>query len=461
MPSLLRERFATGADPFTESFVASVVDDARLVRFDIEGSIAHAAMLEKCHLLTRREGARLRAALARILADWEAGRFVLDPADEDVHMNVEQRLGRSVSHKLAAKLHTARSRNDQVALDLRLWVRAEGALLQASVRALLRALTTRAAREAGTLLPGVTHLQHAQVVSLGHVLLAHHDRIARDQARLRDALGRAEVSPLGAGALAGTSLPIAPRLTARALGFPATFTNSIDAVSDRDFAVEFVSACALLATHLSSLAEDFILWSTPEFGFIELPDALTTSSSMLPQKKNPDTVELVRAKAAVVTGALVTLLGTLKGLPIGYNRDLQETKPPLFAAADAVRGAVAAMTAAVAGMRVDRARMAAAAADPALVAIDLVEHLVTNGVPFRRAHGIVARVVRDCAAASRPLLSLNAAEWRRYSPALTPAVAARLTPAASAGKRRSPGGTAPSLVAARARSLMKHARRSA
>lgn len=455
MANLLRERFAGDADPFTEAFVASVDADRRLVPFDIEGSVAHATMLERQGIIPRREGARLRAGLARILAEWKAGRFVLDPADEDVHMNIEQRLGRIVGRRLASKLHTARSRNDQVALDLRLWLKSEGQALLSELRGLARALAVRATREAETILPGVTHLQHAQVVSLGHVLLAHHDRVARDAARFTDALDRADVSPLGAGALAGTTLPIDPRVAARALGFRRTFDNSIDAVSDRDFAVEFVSAAALLTAHLSCMAEDFILWSTPEFGFIELPDALTTSSSMLPQKKNPDTIELVRAKAPVVAGHLVALLGTLKGLPIGYNRDLQETKPPLFAATDATRGAIAAMTAAVSGMRVDRSRMAAAAADPGLVAIDLVEHLVKSGVAFRKAHGIVARLVRDCASQGRSFLSLDAAQWRRYSPALSPAMAARLTPMAAARRRRSAGGTSPSLVAARGRRLSR------
>lgn len=455
MASLLRERFLAKADPFTESFVASVEADRRLVPFDIEGSIAHATMLEKQGILTRREGARLRAGLARIRRDWEAGRFVLGEADEDVHMNVEQRLRRIVGQRLAAKLHTARSRNDQVAADLRLWLKAEGGGLARGLRSLRQALVRRAHREARTAMPGVTHLQHAQVVTLGHVFLAYHDRIARDGLRIADALRRADVSPLGAGALAGTSLPIDPRATARALGFAHAFENSIDAVSDRDFAVELVAACALLATHLSSMAEDLILWSTPEFGFIELPDALTSSSSMLPQKKNPDTIELVRAKAAGVTGHLVSLLGTLKGLPIGYNRDLQETKPPLFAAVEATGVSIAAMTAAIAGLTVHRERMAAAAADPGLVAIDLVEHLVSKGVAFREAHGIVARLVRDCAASGRSLLALDAAVLRRYSPFLDPLLVARLTPEGSARRRRSPGGTSPSLVAARARRLSR------
>lgn len=459
MSSLLRHRFGSVSDPFTTSFVASVDADRPLVPFDIAGSIAHAAMLEKRKILTRREGARLRSGLVRILREWEAGRFVLSEADEDVHMNVEQRLRRLVGRRLAAKLHTARSRNDQIAVDLRLWLRARAKTLGQRLGALRSALIKRAQAEAATVLPGITHLQHAQVVTFGHVLLAYHDRIARDAGRVRDAARRADVSPLGAGALAGTSLSIDPKDTARRLGFRAAFENSIDAVSDRDFAVEFVSACALLAAHLSSMAEDFILWSTPEFGFIELPDALTTSSSMLPQKKNPDTIELVRAKAAVVTGHLVSLLGILKAQPLGYNRDLQETKPPLFAAAAATEGAVQATTAAVTGMRIDRSRMAAAAADPGLVAIDLVEHLVSKGVPFRDAHGVVARLVRDCAAEGRSLLSLDDKVLRRYSPALSAAVAARLTPLASAKRRRSPGGTSPSLVAARARRLASSAAR--
>jgi argininosuccinate lyase len=336
-----------------------------------------------------------------------------------------------------------------------LWLRDAGARLTRAVADLRQSLARRAREHAATILPGVTHLQHAQAVSLGHVLLCYCDRLERDAGRLRDALERADVSPLGAGALAGTSLRIAPQRTARALGFPATFANSIDAVSDRDFAVEYVSACAILVTHLSQMAEDLILWSCPEFGFIELPDALTTSSSMLPQKKNPDLVELVRGKAGAVFGHLMSLLATLKALPIGYNRDLQETKPPLFAAAETALECVVAMERAVAGFVANTSRMLEAARDPGLLAIDLAESLVEKGVAFREAHGIVARLIRDCSeqGVSPAALSLN--RLRGYSPAFDAEALRRLTPAASAARRLSPGGTAPILVARRARRLSR------
>ncbi len=310
MAQILRERFSKPADEFAAKFTASVDADANLVPFDIRGSIAHAKMLRKKGLLSAGELRKIVRGLEGILKDWDAGRFRLDVRLEDVHMNVETRLTGRVG-RAGAKLHTARSRNDQVALDLKLWVRQAGREILAGIAALQAALLKRAAGHAETVLPGVTHLQHAQPIVLAHALLAYHDRLARDAGRFGDALRRADVSPLGACALAGTSLPNDPAFTARELGFARAFTNSIDAVSDRDFAAEFVSACALLLVHLSQAAEDLVLWSAPEFGFIELPDELCTSSSLMPQKKNPDMIEMVRGKAAGVAGNLVALLGTL------------------------------------------------------------------------------------------------------------------------------------------------------
>jgi argininosuccinate lyase len=453
---LLRERFSRPADEFAGRFVASIDADAHLVEQDVLGSQAHARMLASRGILTAAEAETLVRGLDRVLEDWKAGRFTLDVAHEDVHMNVEQRLTSVVGPAVGAKLHTARSRNDQVALDLRLWTREACREIASALAALRLALAARAAEHARTLFPGITHLQHAQPVVFGHVLLCYHDRLARDQGRFEDALKRVDVSPLGACAMAGTSLDTDPAFTAAALGFSGgAFTNSIDAVSDRDFAVEFVSACALLAAHLSQIAEDMILWSTPEFGFIELPDELCTSSSIMPQKKNPDMIELVRGKAGAVTGHLVGLLMTLKGLPLGYNRDLQETKPPVFASGETARLAVRAVRLAVDGMKVLPDRMLQMASDPQMLATDLAEHLAARGVPFREAHGVVARLMRTCAERNVSPAQIPLEELRTYSPVFGPEAYALLTPRASVEHRRSPGGTSPEGVAARAERLLK------
>ena len=455
MSELIRERFDKPADEFAAKFVASIEADANLVEQDVRGSRAHADMLVRQGVLTAEEGAALARGLEQVLEEWRTGKLRLTVANEDVHMNVEKRLIEIVGHAVGAKLHTARSRNDQVALDLRLWMRDAGEAVVAEIRRLRKALAVRAAEHAATIFPGVTHLQHAQPVSFGHVLLCYHDRLERDAGRFRDAQKRADVSPLGACAMAGTSMPTAPALTAQALGFSRPFTNSIDAVSDRDAAVEFTSACAILLAHLSQMAEDLILWSTPEFGFVELPDELCTSSSIMPQKKNPDMIELVRGKAGAVVGHLVNLLTTLKGLPIGYNRDLQETKPPVFAAADTARLSLTAMTKAVEGMAVRKDRMLAQAADPQMIATDIAEYLAKKGVPFREAHGIVARLMKHCAAKNASPAALPLSELKTYSPAIGEDLFPLLTPRASVESKTSPGGTASSLVEARARELSR------
>jgi argininosuccinate lyase len=376
---MIRDRFEAAPDPFVQAFTDCTADDAELVQQDIDGSIAHARMLAQAGLLTAAEADALVTGL-------EAQRGItLDPKLEDVHMNVEARLGEP-----GKKLHTARSRNDQVALDLRLWTRGAIDRIVEAIGGLRDAL---AARERA-ILPGVTHLQRAQPVTLRHVLMGYHAALGRDAARLTDARARANVSPLGAGALAGSTLPIDPAFVAQQLGFAATFANSIDAVGDRDFAAEFVGACALTMVHLSQLAETLILWTTPEFDFIELPDALCTGSSMMPQKKNPDILELVRGKAGSVAAAWVDLVMTLKGLPPGYNRDLQQTKAPVFGAARTTLDSITACRLAVAGMKVHAERMRAAAADERLLATDVAEHLVLQGVPFREAYARVAQWVR-------------------------------------------------------------------
>jgi len=434
-------RFAAPTAPAVEAFTTSLPFDRRLYPHDVAGSVAHARALVRARLLTRREGARLERGLAAVERELDAGRFRFLPSDEDIHMAVERRLTELLG-PLGGKLHTGRSRNDQVALDLRLWLRAECDGVDAAVAAVQRALTGLARRHRDALLPGYTHLQRAQPVLLAHHLLAYREMLARDRARFRDCRTRADELPLGAGALAGTGFPLDRKLVARRLGFSRVSANSIDAVADRDVAAEFLAAAAITAVHLSRLAEEIVLWATEEFGFVELPDAFATGSSMMPQKKNPDVAELVRGKTGRVIGALVALLTTLKGLPLAYNRDLQEDKPALFDAADTLRQCLDVLAAMLPRLRFRTARMAAAA-DGLLLATDLADLLVERGVPFRRAHEIVGGLVRHCLATATALRDLDAAVLRRHSAQLTPELVRRLTPAFSVARRRVTGGTAP------------------
>jgi argininosuccinate lyase len=410
--------------------------------------------LVRARLLTPREGARLARGLAAVGRELAAGRFRFLASDEDIHMAVERRLTELVG-PVGGKLHTGRSRNDQVALDLRLWLRAECEAIDAGLAGLQRALATVARRHRRALVPGYTHLQRAQPILLAHHLLAYHEMLGRDRARFRDCRTRADELPLGAGALAGSGFPLDRRFVARALRFARVSANSVDAVADRDAAAEFLAAAAIAAVHLSRLAEEIVLWASEEFGFVALPDAFATGSSMMPQKKNPDVAELVRGKTGRVIGALVALLVTLKGLPLAYNRDLQEDKPPLFDASTTLRDCLAVLTAMLPALRFDTARMAAAA-DGLVLATDLADVLVERGVPFRRAHEIVGGLVRHCLATGTGLRDLDASVLRRHSRLLTPAVVRRLTPARSVGRRRVVGGTAPREVA---RQLARAARK--
>ncbi|HLY74124.1 MAG TPA: argininosuccinate lyase [Planctomycetota bacterium] len=455
MSQNIRERFSKPADEFAAKFVASIEADANLVEQDIKGSIAHAVMLGKQGIITEQEAIAIVHNLETLQEYWKRGKFTLDVAHEDVHMNVEKRLIEMAPPGIGAKLHTARSRNDQVALDLRLWTRTAGDEILQALRKLQSSLAHKAKQHADTIFPGITHLQHAQPVVFGHVLLCYHDRIGRDIGRFEDTLKRANVSPLGACAMAGTSIDTNPAITALELGFAATFTNSIDAVSDRDFAVEFTSACSLLMAHLSQMAEDFIYWSTPEFGFVELPDELCTSSSIMPQKKNPDMIELVRGKAGTVYGHLINLLTTLKGQPIGYNRDLQETKPPVFGAADTARLSIRAIHLAIDGMKVREERMLEMASDPQMLATDLAEYLAKKGMPFRDAHGAVARLMRHCAEEDLSPVKMKLADLRKFSEDFDKDVFDLLTPRASVQAKTSPGATAPQLVSQRASQLLR------
>jgi argininosuccinate lyase len=414
-------RFSDGPGEDAAHFTESVSFDWRLWEQDILGSLAHAAMLQEIGVLSKAESLEIETALNDIAKEICEDRFSWNPALEDVHMNIEAELTRRTP--AGAKLHTGRSRNDQIALDMRMWLRDEIVDLSRAVRTLQAALLGLARRYSDVLLPGYTHLQRAQPVFFAHHLLAYMEMFERDCGRLVDCFHRANVCPLGSGALAGSTLPLGREMVACMLGFVdhkgrARLTqNSMDAVSDRDFAVEFCAAAALLAAHLSRLAEDWILWATAEFGFITIADAYTTGSSLMPQKKNPDVAELTRGKAGRVYGNLMSLLTLLKGLPMTYNRDLQEDKERLFDSADTVRHASRLMAGMIAHTTVHAGKCLAAAADPGLLATDLADALVRKGMPFRQAHQLVGVAVATAARLGRPLDRLTPQEWQEIDPA--------------------------------------------
>ncbi len=407
-------RFAQGPTADVARFTESVSFDWRLWRHDIQGSLAHAAMLRRIGVLTRAEHTAISRGLKAITHEIEQGKFRWQAEFEDVHMNIEAELTRRVP--AGAKLHTARSRNDQVALDLRLWLRDEVSALAGEISVLQRSLVELGARNADVLIPGYTHLQRAQPVAFAHHLLAYVEMFQRDRERLCAGYARINVCPLGSGALAGSTLPLQREFVARQLGFvgpdgkPRVSQNSMDAVSDRDFAIEFCSDAALLAMHVSRLAEDLVIWASAEFNFIKIADAYTTGSSLMPQKRNPDVAELARGKAGRVFGSLMALLTLLKGLPLTYNRDLQEDKERLFDTADTVRATVSILGAMLRNVKVNRAACAAAVGDPTLLATDLADYLVRKGVPFRQAHHAVGAAVALAERAGRPLDRLTLAE---------------------------------------------------
>ncbi|MCI0750196.1 MAG: argininosuccinate lyase [Nevskiales bacterium] len=447
-------RFAGATDSGVETFTESVSLDWRLWPYDIAGSIAHARMLGKTGVLTAAESGKIVAGLESIRREIEAGRFEWDPALEDVHMNIEARLTRRIG-TAGKRLHTGRSRNDQVATDLRLFVREaiDGLIVQ--LEALGDGLLDLAEREADTIMPGFTHLQIAQPVTLGHHLLAWREMLWRDRARLLDARKRVNVLPLGSAALAGTSFPIDRAYSAKLLGFEAVSENSLDAVSDRDFAIEFCGACALLMVHLSRWSEELILWSSPLFGFIELPDRYCTGSSIMPQKKNPDVPELVRGKSGRVIGHLNALLVLMKAQPLAYNRDNQEDKRPVFDSYDTVRDSLHVLTGLIPAIQVNRAVCRAAAAGGFSTATDLADYLVRKGLPFRDAHRAVGRAVAYAAGRNLDLKDLSLAELKRFAAATERDVYKFLTPEGSVAARRHPGGTAPDQV----RAAVRRARR--
>jgi argininosuccinate lyase len=445
-------RFAAPTAPIVEQFTASIGVDKRLAPYDIAGSLAHCHMLVARGIIPAGDGKRICRGLAEIEQEILNDTFRYDAADEDIHMAIERRLTDKIG-PAGGRLHTGRSRNDQVALDLRLFVRAEiGAILK-SITAFQKALAGSARKHVKVVMPGYTHLQRAQPVLFAHHLLAYHEKLERDGERFADCRRRADVLPLGAGALGGTTFPIDPEQVARELRFARVATNSLDAVSERDFILEFLAAAAVLATHLSRLAEEIVLWSSAEFGFISLPDDFATGSSIMPQKKNPDVAELVRGKTGRVYGNLMAMLTIMKGLPLAYNRDLQEDKGPLFDTVDTVKGCLSVLTAMVPRLVVHADRMRDATVDGFLLATDVADYLVTKGVPFREAHHIVGAAVRRCIETNRRLEDVPLKEWRELSPAFAADLKDWLSIDAALARRAAGGGTAPTNVARRLRGL--------
>jgi argininosuccinate lyase len=448
-------RFAAGPDAILEEINASIDFDQRLYRQDIRGSQAHVAMLAAKGIVSAADARAIEQGLSQVEAEIEAGNFTFSRALEDVHMNVESRLAELIGAP-AGRLHTARSRNDQVATDFRMWLREEIDTLDGALGALQRILASRALDNAATVMPGFTHLQSAQPVTFGHHLLAYVEMLGRDRGRFADARRRLNESPLGAAALAGTSFAIDRRMTAAALGFERPMANSLDAVAARDFVLETMSAAAIAATHLSRLAEELVIWSTAQFGFVRLSDSFSTGSSIMPQKRNPDAAELVRAKSGRVIGALMGLFVVMKGLPLAYQKDTQEDKEGAFDALDTLALAIAAMAGMVADMTVDGRAMKRAAGAGYATATDLADWLVRElGLPFREAHHVTGRIVALAAERGIALEKLPLAEMQGVEPRITAEVFAVLGADKSVKSRTSYGGTAPANVRREARRWLR------
>jgi argininosuccinate lyase len=434
-------RFTQPTDKFVEDFTASIAFDQRMYRYDIQGSIAHARMLAKQKIIAAEDAEQIVAGLEAILADIEEGRFEFKVSLEDIHMNIEARLIERIG-PVGGKLHTARSRNDQVALDVRLYLRDELKEILGYLDAFQEALLNQAEANLAVIMPGYTHLQTAQPVLFAHHMLAYYEMARRDAGRLRDVLGRLNFLPLGAGALAGTTFPIDREFVADQLGFDGVTRNSLDSVSDRDFALEFCAASSILMMHLSRLSEELILWSSADFNFIELTDAFCTGSSIMPQKKNPDVPELVRGKTGRVYGNLICLLTLMKSLPLAYNKDMQEDKEPLFDTIDTVKGSLKIFADMIAEMKVKAESMRVAAARGFSTATDVADYVVRKGIPFRNAHEIVGKTVRYCIESGKDIPELSLAEFRQFSEAIEDDIYDFVTLEASVNARRATGGTA-------------------
>ncbi|PZM09479.1 argininosuccinate lyase [Rhizobium tubonense] len=439
-------RFASGPAAIMEEINASIGFDKKLFAQDIRGSIAHATMLAHQGIISADDKDKIVHGLNTILLEIESGNFEFSRKLEDIHMNIEARLATLIG-PAAGRLHTARSRNDQVALDFRLWVKEELQRTEQALSGLIAAFLDRAEEHADTVMPGFTHLQTAQPVTFGHHCMAYVEMFGRDRSRVRHAIEHMDESPIGAAALAGTGFPIDRHMTAKALGFREPTRNSIDTVSDRDFAIEFLSIAAISGMHLSRLAEEIVIWSTPQFGFVRLSDAFSTGSSIMPQKKNPDAAELVRAKTGRINGSLVALLTIMKGLPLAYSKDMQEDKEQVFDAAESLELAVAAMTGMVRDLSINVARMKAAAGSGYSTATDLADWLVREaGLPFRDAHHVTGHAVALAESKGCDLSDLSLEELQALHPSVTAQIFDVLTVEASVASRKSFGGTAPSEV---------------
>lgn len=447
-------RFREKTNQLVEAFTRSVTVDCRLYADDIAGSIAHCKTLEKARVLSASETRKIIRGLESVKRELDRGQFSFLPHDEDIHMAIERRLTEVIG-PLGGKLHTGRSRNDQVALDIRLYLRRQLDQLHEQLIDLQRALVMKAGANRDIIMPGYTHLQRAQPVLFAHHLLAYVEMFERDKGRLRDAKGRLNVMPLGSGALAGTNYPVNRRYTATLLDFPTITANSMDAVSDRDFMIEAASALSIVMMHLSRLSEELIVWASQEFQFIDIPDAFCTGSSMMPQKKNPDVPELVRGKTGRVYGHLVSLLTTLKALPLSYNRDLQEDKPALFDALDTVQSSVEVMTELMRRLNVNREILERALQGGGMLATELADYLVLRGISFREAHGITGRIVRTALDQGREVAELSLEELRGFCDRIDKNVFARLTAESAIDHKGQIGGTAKARVEERIKEFEK------
>jgi argininosuccinate lyase len=438
-------RFTETTSRSVEKFTESISFDSRLWKYDIEGSVAHARMLARQGIITKKDADLIVKGLKDIYKEIAEGRFVFREELEDIHMNIESALSRKIGDA-GGRLHTARSRNDQVALDIRLYLRAETLEIIRLLVMLEKKLVEKAGRYTGAIMPGYTHTQRAQPVLLAHHLMAYAQMFERDRQRFRDALGRINILPLGAGAMAGTSLPIDRAYVAKMLGFAGVLENSMDAVSDRDFAIEFLSCGAMLAMHTSRMAEELVLWSSEEYAFIEISDAYTTGSSLMPQKKNPDVAELIRGKTGRVYGNLVNLLTVMKGLPLTYNRDMQEDKEPLFDTVDTVKAVISILTEMFGSIKFKTEEMRSSAGKAYSTATDIAEYLVRRGMPFRKAHEITGRIVRYALDNGKTLKELTLKEYAAYSKVIGNDIYGWLDEARSVRAKNSFGGTSPDRV---------------
>jgi argininosuccinate lyase len=447
-------RFKESTDTLMEQFSASISFDRRLYAYDIKGSIAHCQMLAKCKIISQAESKKIVGGLKRVLKEFESGKFQCDDRLEDIHMNIESRLTELVG-AVGGKLHTARSRNDQVCLDIRLYLRAEVAEIVQGITLLAKTLLKLARKHTDTIIPGYTHMQQAQPILLAHHLLAHIEMLVRDRERMEDAWKRINIMPLGAAALSGTGFPIDRKYTAKLLNFPEVSHNSIDSVSDRDFAIEFCSASGILMMHLSRFCEEVVLWSSCEFDWLELSDAYTTGSSIMPQKKNPDAAELIRGKSGRVYGNLVSMLTLMKSLPLAYNKDLQEDKEPIFDTVDTVKVSLAVFEGMMKTAEFKKIPMDRVDISGFLTATDMADYLAAKGVPFRLAHEITGQTVAYCIASGKTLQDVTLKELKKISPRFNADVFDHITLESSVQKKDVYGGTAKKQVLAQIARLDK------